>query len=311
MVGIPVYAPEPGLHDFIVQADGAFEETIHGILNLATLGQCVEIRIVVQRHTVPILPGLAVFIARNLPFVDQVALMGLEMTGLARPNSAEVWIDPADYQPSSSDATFTLAAASIATKIYNHQLCVLDERLWPFAVRSISDWKNDYLDICGTARSGTTAAAYSAQAATASAGICGPSRQWHSRSAATTPTSATPGLSSALRNRHGVPPASRLMGGLPPPLPRPARLGGLLAGLDLLGDSRRRLTATAGRERPGTGREREVEPGRVPGFGAVAWLAGFSAADPALARLNAAYRPSAALSLPPPARRAAEPGAAR
>jgi His-Xaa-Ser system radical SAM maturase HxsC len=148
MVGIPLYAAEPGLHDFIVQASGAFEETVHGILNLATLGQCIELRVVIQRHTVPILGELAVFIARNLPFVDQVALMGLEMTGLARPNSAEVWIDPADYQAELADATFTLAAAGIVTKIFNHQLCVLDERLWPFAVRSISDWKNDYLDIC-------------------------------------------------------------------------------------------------------------------------------------------------------------------
>ena len=148
MVGIPLYAPEPGLHDFIVQASGAFEETVHGILNLATLGQCIELRVVIQRHTVPVLGELAVFIARNLPFVDQVALMGLEMTGLARPNSAEVWIDPADYQAELADATFTLATAGIVTKIFNHQLCVLDEQLWPFAVRSISDWKNDYLDIC-------------------------------------------------------------------------------------------------------------------------------------------------------------------
>lgn len=38
MAGIPVYAPEPGLHDFIVQAAGAFNETVHGILNLASLG---------------------------------------------------------------------------------------------------------------------------------------------------------------------------------------------------------------------------------------------------------------------------------
>ncbi len=148
MVGIPLYAPEPGLHDFIVQASGAFEETVHGILNLATLDQCIELRVVIQKHTVPALGELAVFIARNLPFVDQVALMGLEMTGLARPNSAEVWIDPVDYQAELADATFTLAAAGITTKIFNHQLCVLDERLWPFAVRSISDWKNDYLDIC-------------------------------------------------------------------------------------------------------------------------------------------------------------------
>lgn len=148
MAGIPLYAPEPGLHDFIVQASGAFEETVHGILNLATLGQCIELRVVIQRHTVPVLAELAVFITRNLPFVDQVALMGLEMTGLARPNSAEVWIDPADYKAELVDATLTLAAAGITTKIFNHQLCVLDERLWPFAVRSISDWKNDYLDIC-------------------------------------------------------------------------------------------------------------------------------------------------------------------
>jgi His-Xaa-Ser system radical SAM maturase HxsC len=150
MAGIPVYAPEPGLHDFIVQASGAFDETVHGILNLASLGQAVEIRVVVQRHTVPTLAGVAAFIVRNLPFVAQVALMGLEMTGLARPNAPLVWADPADYQRELAEAVDILATAGIATRIYNHQLCVLDRRLWPYAVRSISDWKNDYLDICHT-----------------------------------------------------------------------------------------------------------------------------------------------------------------
>jgi His-Xaa-Ser system radical SAM maturase HxsC len=150
MVGIPVYAPEPGLHDFIVQAVGAFDETVHGILNLASLGQAVEIRVVVQRLTVPVLPDLAAFIARNLPFVAQVALMGLEMTGLARPNSPLVWADPTDYQRELGMAVDILATAGITTRIYNHQLCVLDRHLWPYAVRSISDWKNDYLDICRT-----------------------------------------------------------------------------------------------------------------------------------------------------------------
>jgi His-Xaa-Ser system radical SAM maturase HxsC len=148
MAGIPLYAAEPGLHDFIVQAVGAFDETVHGILNLASLGQAVEIRVVVQKHTVPVLVDLATFIARNLPFVAQVALMGLEMTGLARPNASLVWADPADYQGELAEAVDILATAGITTKIYNHQLCVLDRRLWRYAVRSISDWKNDYLDIC-------------------------------------------------------------------------------------------------------------------------------------------------------------------
>jgi His-Xaa-Ser system radical SAM maturase HxsC len=148
MVGIPVYAPEPGLHDFVVQSLGAFEETIHGILNLANLCQPTELRVVVQRHTVPVLADLATFIVRNLPFVAQVALMGLEMTGLARPNAADVWIDPADYQSELAEAVRILATAGVRTRIYNHQLCVLDRGLWPYAVRSISDWKNTYLDLC-------------------------------------------------------------------------------------------------------------------------------------------------------------------
>ena len=32
--------------------------------------------------------------------------------------------------------------------IYNHQPCVLDKRLWPFARKSISDWKNEYMPEC-------------------------------------------------------------------------------------------------------------------------------------------------------------------
>ena len=38
IASIPVYGTKPGLHDFIVQAAGAFNETVHGILNLASLG---------------------------------------------------------------------------------------------------------------------------------------------------------------------------------------------------------------------------------------------------------------------------------
>ena len=177
MVGIPLYAPEPGLHGFIVQAAGASDETVRGILNLASLGQAAEIRMVIQRHTVPALASLAAFIARNLPFVAQVALMGLEMTGLARPNSPLVWVDPADYQRELAEAAGILVTAAIATRIYNHQLCVLGRRLWPYAVRSISDWKRSATGRTATPASAAPArsamhAASSPQAATAPASTC-------------------------------------------------------------------------------------------------------------------------------------------
>jgi His-Xaa-Ser system radical SAM maturase HxsC len=148
MVGIPIYGAEPSTHDYVVQAHGAFDETIRGILNLGALNQRVEIRVVIHKQTAPHLPEIAEFIARNLPFVDQVALMGLEMIGLARANIDTVWIDPVDYQEELIEAVRLLEHAGPKTMIYNHQLCLLDRQLWPFAVRSISDWKNEYHPEC-------------------------------------------------------------------------------------------------------------------------------------------------------------------
>lgn len=148
MVGIPVYADVSTVHDYVVQADGAFDETIRGILNLKELGQQVELRVVLHRQTYKHLPRLAEFINRNLLFVDHVALMGLEIMGFTRANLDDLWIDPADYQAELYDAVITLESSGLNVSIYNHQLCILDKRLWRFAVKSISDWKNEYIDEC-------------------------------------------------------------------------------------------------------------------------------------------------------------------
>jgi hypothetical protein len=94
------------------------------------------------------LPQLASFIARNLQFVDHVALMGLELMGFARSNIDALWIDPVDYQRELAEATLTLARAGIRTSIYNHQLCLLDPSIRAFSVKSISDWKNEYMPEC-------------------------------------------------------------------------------------------------------------------------------------------------------------------
>ena len=126
MVGIPLYAAEPSLHDYVVQAEGAFDETVRGVLNLVAAGAAVELRVVIQKANVAQLGELATFIARNLPFVNQVALMGLEMTGLARPNADLVWVDPNDYRRELGEAYRRLTSAGVFTRIYNHQLCLLD-----------------------------------------------------------------------------------------------------------------------------------------------------------------------------------------
>jgi His-Xaa-Ser system radical SAM maturase HxsC len=149
MVGVPLYSDIAGIHDFVVQANGAFDQTLRGIMNLKRCGVRVEIRVVLHHHTVGRLPAFARFIARNLPNVDHVALMGLENMGYVKMNLGALWIDPVEYQPGLVQAVRQLAAARMNVSIYNHQLCVLDRELWPYAKKSISDWKNEYFDVCG------------------------------------------------------------------------------------------------------------------------------------------------------------------
>lgn len=148
MVGIPIYGADGALHDYVVQSRGAFDTTLRGILNLGYLDQRIEIRVVLHKQTAPYLTEIAEFIARNLPFAEQVALMGLEMIGFARANMDSIWIDPVEYQDQLVEAVRRLDRARIKTMIYNHPLCLLDRELWPFAVQSISDWKNEFHPEC-------------------------------------------------------------------------------------------------------------------------------------------------------------------
>jgi len=145
---VPLYADVPWIHDHVVQSDGAFAETLRGLHNLALWKQRVEIRAVLQAHTIKRLSKLAEFVQRNLTFAEHVAFMGLEHTGFAVGNLPELWSDPADYQRELQQAATLLANAGMSVSIYNLQLCVLDRSLWPFARRSISDWKNVYDSAC-------------------------------------------------------------------------------------------------------------------------------------------------------------------
>jgi His-Xaa-Ser system radical SAM maturase HxsC len=148
VLGIPLYSDIDSHHDHIVQAPGAFEETVIGLHHLDRYEVRVEIRVVLHALSIPRLPQLATFIARNFPFAWQIALMGLEMTGLVHRNLRALWIDPADYQKELREAAAILVDAGMHVSIYNHQLCVLDRRLWSLARKSISDWKNVYLPEC-------------------------------------------------------------------------------------------------------------------------------------------------------------------
>ena len=148
MIGIPIYSDDPVRHDYVVQSKGAFSETIKGILHLKSLGQKVEIRVVLHKQTISRLVSLCQFLARNLLFVDHVALMGLEMTGFTRANIDKLWIDPYEYKDILSEATLLLKSYGMNVSIYNHQRCLINDDVLFANRKSISDWKNEYVPEC-------------------------------------------------------------------------------------------------------------------------------------------------------------------
>ena len=145
---VPLYGHAPFLHDFVVQVEGAFDETLCGLLNLQRYQQPVQLRVVLIRPVLEILPALADFIARNLPFVREVALMGCEPIGFALAHRADCEVDLMDWQTELRAAVRRLTRGAVPVILMNTPLCGLDQELWPYAHRSISDWKKTYAPAC-------------------------------------------------------------------------------------------------------------------------------------------------------------------
>jgi His-Xaa-Ser system radical SAM maturase HxsC len=149
MFGIPLYSAVAARHDFVVQARGAFDQTVRGILAAKRFGLRVEIRVVLHRQTVEELGLLAEFIRRNLPFVDHVALMGLEHIGYVKMNQGALKMQPQTSAEQIVEFVELLDGAGLRTSIYNMPHCWIPEPAWRFLRQSISDWKNDFPTECG------------------------------------------------------------------------------------------------------------------------------------------------------------------
>lgn len=146
--GVPLYSDFFQQHDYVVQAKGAFNQTILGFHNMARYGLRIELRVVLHKQTYKRLPELAKYIYKNLPFVEHIAFMGLEYIGYTPKNSELLWIEPSEYTLQLEEAVSYLDEMGMNVSIYNLQLCLLKPTLWQFARNSISDWKKEYLNEC-------------------------------------------------------------------------------------------------------------------------------------------------------------------
>ncbi|KQV53289.1 His-Xaa-Ser system radical SAM maturase HxsC [Pelomonas sp. Root1217] len=145
---VPLYGHASYLHDFVVQAPGAFDQTIGGLLALQEHGQPIQLRIVLIEPVLQHLKDLADFIARNLPFVREVALMASEPIGFALANRELCEVDLLDWTEVLTGAVAIFRRYGLPVLFMNTPLCALPTGLRGFAHQSISDWKNVFAAEC-------------------------------------------------------------------------------------------------------------------------------------------------------------------
>lgn len=150
--GIPLYAPEPALHDEIVGKEGAFERLQQSFAFLLLAGARVELRTVLLATNVAVLPSLARYVTARLRFIEVWSIMQLENTGFARNRWGKLFVEHgADFGPV-GDALDCAAMHGVRVQLFNFPRCTVPAPYRHLAVASISDWKRKYVAACGECR---------------------------------------------------------------------------------------------------------------------------------------------------------------
>ena len=147
-VGTELHSDFANDHDYIAGKENAYKEAVIGMYNLAAHDIEIELRVIICKENFTRLNHIAQFIHKNLPFVGKIAFMGMECVGYAYDNYESVWVDPMDYSDALEGAVRFLSEWRYNVNIYNIPLCLLPEGIRQFSRQSISDWKNEYSDLC-------------------------------------------------------------------------------------------------------------------------------------------------------------------
>ena len=148
ILAIPIHASTAELHDRITQTKGSFSQTILGIKRLLRYGIRIEIRIVVSKVNCEDINNLAEFIIREIPQVEYISVIAMEMTGNAFRNQDRLWISYKEAFYYASGAINKLINNGIDVKLYNFPLCTVDPSCWMICERSISPNKVRYSETC-------------------------------------------------------------------------------------------------------------------------------------------------------------------
>lgn len=151
--GIPLYSPMASHHDDLVGKPGAFEKLLASFAVLGRAGAAIELRTVVMKANIAVLPLLSTLITRKLPFIATWAIMQLENIGYGRMNWEKLFLDTSKDFSLVARAIDIARGRGIAATLYNFPLCTVPTGYRQFAPSTISDWKRKYLSVCDGCRS--------------------------------------------------------------------------------------------------------------------------------------------------------------
>ena len=146
--GIPLYSSRAHVHDELVGARGAFSETVTGMINAGNSGINMEVRFIPTKVNSGELAFVAEYINRVFSGVVQLSIMNLEATGWAKKNWQILYDCVDNYIEPLQQGICVAEESGLNPTLFNYPLCHLPEHIRPYAVKSISDWKNYYPEEC-------------------------------------------------------------------------------------------------------------------------------------------------------------------
>jgi His-Xaa-Ser system radical SAM maturase HxsC len=146
--GIPLYSHREAVHDEIVGKKGAFPRVMRNLFLLGGTKARIELRTVITALNIFDLPELAAFIGKNIPFIGDWAIMGMEPMGYARANWQRLFFDHSLFPQPIVNALEISALKHIHVHLYNLPRCTMPAAYRGYCVDSISDWKKKYLPEC-------------------------------------------------------------------------------------------------------------------------------------------------------------------
>lgn len=152
-VAVPVHGPDARSHDSVTRAPGSFRETIEGLRHLLRHrreGQTVEVRVILhKRPTLWLADTMRLLLAE---FPGEAAALRLnlvyfEVEGQAEKNFPSIRVTLSECA-AAVDACFGMLERFGEVRLYHFPLCVLPERLWSRAWRSLPRYEIKHVDAC-------------------------------------------------------------------------------------------------------------------------------------------------------------------